>query len=231
MPLGKLSTLHVRPCILVIDKLLVERAVEYNRTDISCKANPDGSEDAKWETERHYKNRQETQKANQLYSAARAKLHAVCHRTDIGFICPEANRDKLETAIAEARKLVEDGNEVFQHCSVRFRVVCTELKTDNMPGVTTIQEVLEENVEKLKEALLSFDPTKATTILNSSKNLVGLFQDPASRQALETSRKEAKQLAGEIRKLLKEFDGNVADAKVSQVGNQLLQRTDAAWNF
>jgi hypothetical protein len=225
------NSLAIEPCILVIDRLKVVRAVTYVKTPYDVVQNPDGSEDAKWETERHYKNRDETKLADATYTAARAKLREVCHRTDIGFICREADADKLEQAIADAKQLVDEANEGFKHCVVKFRVVCTDLRPDNASGAATIQEVLEENITKLQGALVDFDTRKANTLLNSSKNLVKLFQDPKTRKALEDQRQQARALAKEIRQVLKDFDGSVENARASLPGLQILKRADAGWNF
>jgi len=234
MPLTQLAqvkTLSIKPCILVTDKLTVHRAVSYGRTELSATVNADGSEDAKWETERHYKNKEESQEADRIYSRARSKLRSICLQTDIGFVCPASKEPELSDAIEEARFIVDEANKGFTHCSVNFRVVCTRIESDNDDGAATLKDALNSSVVDIRNALFAFDPKKARASLKSTSNLVDVLSNVNLRTELQSARDEASKLAGEMAKLLKEFDGNVKDAMASVAGKDVLARTDAAWNF
>jgi hypothetical protein len=227
----KSGTLRIQPCILVIDRLTVERAVSYVRTDHVVQANPDKSEDATWKTERHYMDRDEAKEADRVYSRARTKIRSVCSLTDIGFIALAAKDAELQKAISEARQIVDDGNKTFKHCKVNFRVVCTKIEPDNVDGAATLAEAINKSIDVVRSAMTSLDVKKARDTLSATKGLVDVISDPEAQAALTKARDESKTLLNEIQVLLKDFDGNVANALASQNGQAVLARGQAIWNF
>lgn len=228
---GQMKSLQIEPCILVTDRLSVERAVTYSRTDQDVKMHPDGSEDSTWKTDRHYRDRNEAIEADRVYSRARARIRAACIPTDIGFICPTKRVSELEAAIADAKHEVDEANSKFKHCQVTFRVVCTRIEPDNLDGAATLAETLNHSVGDLKASLENFDFQKARNVLNSTKYLVDVLSDPETRNTLQGAREQAKSLATEVANLVRSFDGNIANAMASVEGKSVIGRVVAAWNF
>lgn len=222
---------NIRPCILVTDKLTVERGCTYHRYDLQVKEGKGGSEDATWQTDRHYKNREEAKEADRIYAKARHKIRSVCVPTDIGFICSSHNTETLEKAIAEARAMVNDANAGFKHCFIKFKVLRTRIESDNAEGVEVLKDALESSVATIQSSLLSFDVTKARDTINGTKGIVAVLSDAESRKMLIESREEARELATEIHKLLKEWDGSVENAMATAAGRSILKRSKAKWNF
>lgn len=227
----QLKTFKIEPCLLVRDRLKVDRGVKYFRRDISNETHDDGSESATWETERHYKNRAETALANSVYAKARQRVRSVCISTDIGPICPLRNQGELKRAIQDAKELVDKFNEDAQFCRIEYLVVCTRIEPDNENGVTILRETLEQSATEIRQALMAFDPKKARDVLYATKNAVGVLSDPASQQALSEAQEEARKLCKEMTRLLKEFDGSRENALASAEGEKLLNRANATWNF
>lgn len=221
----------IEPCILVRDRVTVDRAVKYHRTELGKQVNDDGSEDAKWETERHYKNRGEAMKADRVYHSVRSKLQEVCLKTGIGFVCPLSRKQELEEAVARGKQLVDEFNAEATHCHIRFLVVCTEITPANVEGVQLLRDTLNHSASSIREALQNFNPAKARDAVRASKKMVDVLSDNATKKELQEACDEAKVLCREISALVKEFDGNVQNALVSPRGTQILQRVGAAWNF
>lgn len=226
----KNNKVKIQPCILVTDKLQVGRGVSYHRRDLETNERADGSEISTWETERHYKNKEEAKLADQVYSNARYKIRAKCLYTEVGYICPADKESELRAAIEEARDMVETFNKKAKYCHIMFRIVCTRLETDNTDGIEALKETLQRNTEELRAALLEFDFKKARNMLIATKPAVEILASGPARKTLVAVRENARVLAGEIAEVIKTFD-NTENAMVSEPGQALLRRANAKWNF
>jgi hypothetical protein len=227
----KKHNLKIQPCILVTEKLNVGRGVSYNRRDKDTISQADGSEISIWETERHYKNKEEAKQADQVYANARYKIRAKCLYTEVGYICPASQESELRGAIDEAREMVEDFNKRARHCHIEFRVVCTRIEPENSDGVAVLKEALDRSTQQIKESLAEFDFKKARNLLAATKPAIDILKDPTARKALNTVREEARVLATEIANVVKEYDNNIENALVSTEGQDILRRANAKWNF
>lgn len=221
----------IEPCVLVRERIKVDRGVTYNRVDISKSHNDDGSEDATWQTDRHFKNRTEAKEAEKIYHQVRNKIRSVCVHTDIGFICPISRKSDLEATIAECRSIVEDFNSEATCCSVNFLVVCTDILPSNMDGVEILRDAVERSAVTIRKALNDFNVKAIRDALNATKNTAEVIADPSMKENLKNSREEIRKLCIEMTALVKEFDGNVQNALASEKGATLQNRANAAWNF
>jgi len=225
----KQSNLKINPCILVTEKLSVERGVSYYRRDENVVTHRDGSEDATWLSQRHFKNKEEAKKADQVYSNARFRIRSKCLYTELGYLCPAANKDQLLAAVEEARGMVDEFNAGAKHCYIKFRVLCTTVDPTNRDGVEALRETLNQNTEALKTALKEFDVKKVRNMLVTTKPALELLQDPKARKALETVREEAREMAKQIAEIIREAEDNVENALISANGQEILKRVNAAW--
>ena len=221
----------IEPCVLVRDRLTVNRGVSYHRRDLDTRRNDDGSEDALWETQRHFKNREEAKEADRVYAKARQRIRSVCLATDIGFICPAPKRKELDTALTEAKELVDDFNSRANWCRINYLVVCTDILPENEGGVQLLQQTLQDTTNDLRKALQDFDAKKTRDVLYATKRMVDVLSDPESREELRSAREDTAQLCKEITRLVKEFDGNAKDAQASDRGAKIMERVNATWNF
>jgi hypothetical protein len=225
------NKLRISPCILVIAKIHVDRAVSYVKSDEETQLLPDGSEETHWKTERLFKNRAEAKAAQGLYQKVREKLRSFCVKTEIGFVCSEAHAGDLDTAIAEAHQMISDANATFTHCSVTFKIVCTKLEPTNDAGADMLKETLNRTTQELRDAMAAFDLQRAKLALNSTKQFLDVLADPTVKDSLVTMRSDAKDLIGEIAGIVKQFDGDVSNALASPQATAVLARTQAPWSF
>lgn len=221
----------IEPCILVSFKLKVERGVTYHRTDLSNTVNDDGSEDALWETKRHFRNRAEAKEAERIYAKARQRVRSVTLETPIGFICPLSKERELQAAVDESQRLVDDFNKTATTCKIHVVYVPSRINADNVGGVSMLKSKLEETTMEIRKALTTFDAKGAREVLYATKRMVDVLADPESREELRTAREEAGQLCKEITRLVKDCDGHIKDALASAQGDALMDRVNAAWNF
>lgn len=228
-PTSGVKVLNIEPCIIVIDRIRVDRAVSYRKEDLGSSTNPDGSEDAEWNTKRRYKSRKETEEANSLYNRIRYRLGTVCAKTDIGFVCPLSKAQELNDIINESQQAVEEANSRWAYCFIKFRIVCSELGPNNESGVQVLRDSMEEQTRTLKLALEEFDPKKARDALKASRAFVDMVADPEIKESLKNVQKEAKELATEIAKVVREY-GSIANAVSTPQGRKILHRAKAPWS-
>lgn len=224
------TPLKIQSCILVSERLSVDRAVRYVKGHADVSTNPDGSEDASWETQRHFRNREEAKEADRVYANARFKIRAKCAFTPIGYVCPKEKEDELKTAIDEARALVDEANTKFKHCRIKFCVALADLRPDDGAS-TAFRDALDNCVVQLKSSLTEFDYKRARNVLSATKVMVDVLKDSEAKRALVEIRDEARRLATEIADVVKQYDDNIENAIVSSNGRKVLARTYAAWNF
>jgi len=231
MTMKMMSDFVIEPCVLVRDRITLDRGVSYYRRDVQVVGNEDGSEDATWHTERHYKDRTESKDAERIYAKVRQNIRQVCLSTDIGFICPIAKKDDLEKVIQSSRELVDEFNLNAKYCKVNFLVVCTNIDPNNQDGVTLLRNTLEKSVDTIRTSLANFDVTAARSAVNATKKMIDVMADPGAKDVLAHTRDEVSTLCKEVAKLVKQFDGNIQNAIVSTNGQELLKRANAIWNF
>ena len=226
----KNKSFKIEPCILVTERLTIDRAVSYERHDKNVTTYADGSEDATWETQRHFRSKEEAKLADQVYANARYKIRSKCLFTEIGYVCPETKKAELEKAIKEARVMVNDANKDFIHCKIVFRVVCTPLLPDNTDATKIVMESLDKVREDVREAVASFDFKKVRNVLSSTRELAGVLGNREHRVELNAFREQIRGAATDMASLVKTY-GNAENAITSAEGQGILKRTKAAWNF
>ena len=224
------ESLRIEPCILVSERLTIDRAVSYHRTDKQVTTYADGSEDKTWETQRHFRCKEEAKVAEQVYANARYRIRAQCLYTELGYVCAEEQRADLELAISDAKEMVEEANKSFRHCQIRFRVLCTPLLPDNESGQEMIKESLERVRLDVQEALTAFDFKRVRHVLSSTRNLSTVLGSYEHRQELDAFRSEIRGAAADMAALVKKF-GNAENAILSHDGQRVLKRATASWNF
>jgi hypothetical protein len=214
----------------VTDKLNVARGVSYHRRDLDSQKHADGSEMTKWETERHFRDRDETKRADQTYSNARHKIRTRCLFTDIGYLCPAEHEEELRAAITEAREMCDAFNKSATYCRIEFRVLCTRVEPSNVDGIEILKEALQKHTADIRSSLVEFDYKKARNLLSSTKHAMDILGGE-DRYELKRVREEAQALAAEIYNVVKLYDDNVENAIVSAEGQEVLNRAASKWGW
>lgn len=225
-----MKSMSIKPCILVTERISVDRAVKYDRTEIFCEEHSDGSEDAAFTTNRHFANRAETKRAMLTYNRVRRKLESVCVRTRLGLICAVEKADGLHKALAEARQIVDEANDSFEFCSVAFDALLTRVEPSNLSGSVVVRDAIANSVKIMRTALNDFDVSKVREALRSTKHMVSVLESADARKELVGVREETRTLLKDVAKVVKEF-GSAVNALHSADGKNILQRVNAPWNF
>lgn len=224
-------TVSIKPCFKVTLNVSIDRGVKYRQMDHNVEANADGSEDAEWRTHRHYKDRDEAKAADRVFSAVRQKLHSIGTHTALGFVVPLEDEAKLDKALQEMEEAVDEANKGFRYCHINLEYDVVEYTNQTKGAAKSVASQIERSAQRIQEALREFNPKNARKVLNASKEVLDVLADPKARKALHAAREQARELAGEIQAVVKQFDGNVQDAMQSESGKELLVRANAKWNF
>src|SRR5262245_39550974 len=125
--LNALRASTLRPGLLVCLRTSVTGNCTYSRKDIELDHFTDhGERKAKWETERTAKDPEEQEEAERVRSKASALVRSACVESRAWLLCPQANIDELQRAIAEARELAAGFNATAKRTRVEIYVITGE---------------------------------------------------------------------------------------------------------
>jgi hypothetical protein len=188
-----LSTL--RPGLLVSLKTSCRGNVTYEREDLEVKEQVAENEDrAEWLTKRTIADVAEHKAAEDARSKARSIIARICTQSAFGLLCPEADADKLDKAVAEARELVDEFNRTAALTRVHVYVIAGRIAQDDVEAVKAINSEVQDlldamviGVEKLDVKAIRDAAAKAkqlgSMLTPAAKALVGSAIDNARAAA------------------------------------------------
>lgn len=196
-----ISTL--RPGLLVSLKTSVTGNVQYAKQEIEPDhKTEEGKRRAKWETERVIDDPEEHERATKTRSKCLSLIASVCARSAFGMLCAEIDRDKLDKAIAEARKLADEFNASASLTSVKVYVIIGRIAADDVEAVKAINSEISGLLTEMRDGLEKLDVKAVREAANRAKNVSQMLSyDAQSRvaTAIELARKSARDIvaAGE----------------------------------
>lgn len=191
----------LRPGLLVSLKTSNRGNVRYETVDLEDKHEGSTAE-AKWETTRTIADVAEFERAKKVQSKASSLVRSVCTFSAFGLLCPEADADRLEKAIKEARDLVDRFNETATLTRVGVYVITGRIAQDDVEAVRAINSEVRELLEIMAEGVEKLDVKAIRTAATKAKQLGAMLSPDAEariRIAIDTAREAAKQIvkAGE----------------------------------
>jgi hypothetical protein len=193
-----LTTRTLRPGFLVSLKTSIRGNVTYRKNVIEeAHLTDTGTQQAKWETERTIAVPEEHELAKQTRSKAASFIRGVCAQSAFGLLCPQADGEKLERAMADARKVVDQFNAAADITRVDVYILIGRVMPDDMEAVRAISSEIRElmaemstgienkNVEAIRDA--------ATRVKGIGQMLEAEARDKV-QSAVETARATAKQM-------------------------------------
>jgi hypothetical protein len=153
-----LSTSTLRPGLLVNLSIRTSGNVKYTKQVIEAEHLTEaGAEEARWETQRSIADPAEHKLSVETRSKMRSKIVAVCSDSAFGLLCPERDKDTLEAAIAEARKLADDFNANASMTQVNLYVLTGRIAPDDVEAVKAINSEVEGLLERMADGIGRLD--------------------------------------------------------------------------
>lgn len=193
----KASTL--RPGLLVSLKTSVNGNVRYFKKTIEA-ANVDdatGAEKAKWETERVITDPKEHDAALTARSKARTAVTRVCNQSSFGLLCPEADAEELDKAVAEARAIASEFNATAKLSRLSVYVITGRIAPNDIEAVKAINSEISELLTDMARGVGDADVKTIREAASRAKGLAEMLSNEARLQAeiaIDAARRAAKEI-------------------------------------
>lgn len=196
-------TSTLRPGLLVGLSTSIAGNVEYKTTDLEKEHTVgDGASRARWETERHVKNRAELNRATKARAAARWSIAQVCSRTRFGLLCPEAWEKALYEGIAKARQIAADFNRTSRVTELSVNVIVGRVAQDDVEAIRAINSEVRSLMLDMASGIKELDTKKVREAALRAKSVSAMVTPEAAERikgAVDAARAAARKLikAGE----------------------------------
>lgn len=195
-----MQTSTLRPGLLVSLKTSTRGNVSYEKTDLedSRKQGKKGSVDVKrWETARTIADADEFERAKKARSGAVSAIRKVCAWSAFGLLCPESDAEDLETAIKEAREIVDQFNETAEITRVHVYVMVGKIAADDVEAVRAINSEVRDLMRDMTDGLKNLDVQTVRQAAQKAKSLGQMLTPEAEgrvTKAVELAREAARKI-------------------------------------
>lgn len=196
-----ISTL--RPGLLVGLTIRITGNVTYKTKDLEARhKEDDGSERARWETERVVANAAELRRAEKVRSTARQLISKTCARSSFGLLCPNAWEKDLYANIAEARKLAVEFNAKARVTEISVNAMVGRVAQDDVEAARAINAEVRDLMRNMTDGIKDLDVKKVRDAAARARSLGAMLSEDAAgkvKVAIEAARASARKLvaAGE----------------------------------
>src|SRR5215472_1336833 len=198
-----LQTSTLRPGFLVSLKTSLRGNVSYRTVDIEPDHNlENGERRAVWETTRTVYDASEQERAVKARSKCRSIVTGVCAQSAFGLLCPEANADNLQRAIADANNVARMFNEKATVTRLAFFVLVGRVASDDLSAMRAINSEVRDLLSDMESGVKNLDAAAIRDAANKATG-IGKMLTPEAAERLQASieavRKQARAIikAGE----------------------------------
>lgn len=178
-----ISTL--RPGLLVSLSIKVTGNVQYKKRDLEqAHQEEDGTERARWETERIIQAPKELRKAEKCRSAARQLVTKTCARSAFGLLCPDAWEKDLYANIGQARQLAAEFNARARHTEIGVYVIVGRVAQDDVEAVRSINMEVRGLLREMTEGLKDLDVKRVREAAGRARS-VGMMLAPDAAEKIK----------------------------------------------
>jgi transposase len=227
MSLNNIATL--RPGLLVSLKTSVKGNVKYDKRDIANKSTADGKEIAEWETKRTIADPAEFKAAAEARSKAGSIIRSVCVGSNFGLLCPEKDKDELDKALKEARKVVDAFNATATITHVSVYAMIGRVASDDVEAVRSINSEISDLLGKMEAGLKNLDVKAIRQAASDAKEVGQMLTPEAAARvqiAIDTARSSARKIVKAGEQAAQEIDTR-AIRKVTEARTAFLDLDEA----
>lgn len=200
--IDQVSTL--RPGLLISLSIRISGNVTYNTRDLERRHHEgDGTERARWETERVVANPGELKQAEKVRSVARQLINRTCARSAFGLLCPNSWEKELYANIAEARRLAAEFNARAQTTEVGVYAIVGRVAQDDVEAVRAINSEVRGLLREMTEGIKNLDAKRVREAAGRARSVGMMLSNEASEKvkiAIEAARASARKIvkAGDV---------------------------------
>lgn len=197
-----ISTL--RPGFLVSLSIRISGNVTYKTRDLERRhKEDDGTERARWETERIVTDAPELRRAVKVRAAARQMISKYCARSSFGLLCPNAWEKGLYAGIAEARRIAAEYNARARVTEVGVYVIVGRVAQDDVEAVRAINSEVRDLMREMTDGLKSLDVRRVREAAARARSVGMMLSEEAGERvkaAIEAARASARKIvkAGDV---------------------------------
>lgn len=196
--MNTIQTSTIRPGLLVSLKTSVRGNVTYSKRTIEGAYVDDaGAQKARWETERTIVDPVEHDDARLARSKAATAIRRVCKLSTFGLLCPEADSDALEAAVADARKIVADFNATAKLSKISVYVITGRIAPNDIEAVKAINSEISELLREMESGIAGADVKVIREAAGKAKGIAEMLSNEARVQAeiaIEAARRAAREI-------------------------------------
>lgn len=148
----------LRPGLLVSLKTSLSGNVSYDKLILEGEHRTEqGAARARWETTKTIADPEEHARAEKARSKAASIIRGVCSQSAFGLLCPEADKDKLESAVTEARRIADAFNDGAALSRVSVYVITGRIAADDVEAVRAINSEVSDLMARMAEGVRNVD--------------------------------------------------------------------------
>lgn len=216
-----MKTHTLKPGLLVSLKSTVKGGVAYRKIDLeAAHLDETGAEVARWETTREITDPAEFERATKARGLARSAITAVCCATSHGLLCPEADEDKLDAAIKDARAIADLFNAPATCSHVEVYVIVGRIAQNDVEAARAIGAEIRELLDAMRTGIAAADPSAIREAANKAKNLGAMLSADVAGQvsaAIIEAREAARAIVRRVEKAGETAAAVVADCSTARI--------------
>jgi len=198
------KTTKIRPGLLVGLTSRVEGGVAYQRENLdptSAQVEGDGKTVEKWTTTKIVEDAAEHERAAKVVGKARGLITRLCSKTPFGLLCPKEREAELDTAVAEARRLVREYNASATFTHARIYSIKGSIASSDEESARAIGEEVAQLVAAMNAGIDRLDPDAIRKAADNAKQLqemLGPDQAETIKDAISQARKAARAIVKRV---------------------------------
>jgi hypothetical protein len=194
-PASSIQTL--RPGLLVSLKTSVQGNAKYIPNDRTVRIDDEGREITEIETTRVIADPAEFKRAGEARGRARSIIASVCVGSNFGMLCPERDKDQLDQALVDARKVVDEFNATATVTHVSVYAMIGRVASDYVEAVRSINSEVSDLLSKMEQGLRNLDVKAIRAAANDAKEIGQMLAPDAAvrvQMAVEAARQSARKI-------------------------------------
>lgn len=194
----------IRPGFLIVLKTSLIGNISYHKQVLEREhIDADGSEKARWETQRVIGDREEHNAGRKAQADARVKITAICTNTAFGLLCPAEKEQELRQAIREAKEVEAAFNRSARLSRINVYTIVGKIEAERFDVVSAMAAEAKDLLGAIQAGIRNRNAGEIRTAANELRRLSDMFSENG-RQKLQEALNAGR---GAARKIVKTPEG------------------------